>query len=359
MQNEQKKTKAGKVKNEGYFFKPWKGERYENGWKGLKDNVKGIRTLVVGVAHICTLPCPHHGKCGNPKTVRTMDMQCPAYGCKSDYYRLSNSNEIEIRSFIDSEARYPGYSAFTYYMTGTSNSLPSSVKQNFWESVSFTNILQYFLEDDNLDCLKNISKSVIAESVNALLQVCKELEPELILVWNPTICDWLKDQSDSLRYIGQADMTFQLSLYVFMPVCGELKGDRLRKLKYRFGIKPVTHKIGWYKKLVKTHLGKCIKDIDKNRKIAELPERLKDFVKDGALGTSEEYLYFKKTNDYSWSIKHIRFFIWKLKTVYGLGQGANDALAKMFNDRNIGKYSTDIDKMENDPLCRAINKLFK
>ena len=226
-----------------YFFKPLKGDYYEDGWNGL-------RTLVVGVAHICTLPCPHHRICSNPDTVRNMDRKCPVYEGKSEYYLLSNSNEIEIRSFIDGEAKYPSYSAFTYYMTGSKDTLSSSVKPEF-------------------------------------------------------------------------------------------------------------HRSGWYKALVEKHLGKCIKTSpEKNIKI--IAEIIEQCVQNGYLGTLGDSLYFRNSDKYKWATRYIGWFIWKLKTTFGLGQGANEALAKLFNEHGMTHYSTDISKAgDANPLYTAITNLFE
>lgn len=334
-----------------YFFKPLKGECYEDGWNGL-------RTLIVGVAHICTLPCPHHRICGNPDTVRNMDRKCPVYEGKSDYYLLSNSNEIEIRSFIDGEAKYPSYSAFTYYMTGSIDTLPSSVKQKFWKSVAFTNFLQYFPENGDLENLGNIPEHTISASSLAFIQACEELKPQVILAWNPKVCEWLKRQTDSFKYIGQTDMNYQLSVYVFIPVTGGAEGNKLRRLRYKLGIKPEFHRSGWYKTLVEKHLGKCIKTApEKNIRI--IAEILEQCVQDSYLGTSGDSLYFRNSDKYKWTTKHIGWFVWKLKTTFGLGQGANEALAKMFNEYGMTKYSTDIGENENDKLCTAIKRLLE
>lgn len=73
-------------KGHGYFFIPRKGADYGQGFMGL-------RTLVTGVAHICTVSCPYHDLCGHPDKVRDMDRECPL--CKGkDGYRWRDSNDL-------------------------------------------------------------------------------------------------------------------------------------------------------------------------------------------------------------------------------------------------------------------------
>lgn len=344
----------------GYFFRPWKGAQYEKGWKGL-------RTLVVGVAHICTLSCPHHVKCGNPGTVKDMDRRCPVYDGKDEYYSLSNSNDIEIQSFIDGEARYPAYSAFTYYMTKKRDTLPSETKAEFWNSVAFTNFLQYFLDNDELDGLEKVPVQTISGAFHAFCQVCEGLKPQVIFAWNPKVCEWLKSQAGTFRYLGQADMAFQLSVYVFAPASGGVEGNNLRKLRYDLGIKSEFHRSGWYKDLVDKYLGQYIRTgngggnsyISYKNNVKGIAETLEECVKDGTLGSSGDCLYFRNSDRYKWTTTHIGWFIKMLKISYGLEQGSNDALARMFNEYGMTKYSSDITRIrEDDNLLSTLKGLF-
>lgn len=346
----------------GYFFRPWKGAQYEKGWKGL-------RTLVVGVAHICTLSCPHHVKCGNPGTVKDMDRRCPVYDGKDEYYSLSNSNDIEIQSFIDGEARYPAYSAFTYYMTKKRDTLPSETKAEFWNSVAFTNFLQYFLDNDELDCLEKVPVQTISGAFHAFCQVCEGLKPQVIFAWNPKVCEWLKSQAGTFRYIGQADMAFQLSVYVFAPASGGMEGNNLRKLRYDLGIKSEFHRYKWYKKLVEKHLGEYIRTgsisgstdrDDKDSMIQKAATILEQCAGDGSLGATEKSLYFRNSDEYIWTTTHIGWFIMMLKQECGLGKGANKGLFAIFNNAEMFKYSSDDRKFKkDDKLFKRLKSLFK
>ena len=55
-----------------YFFAPRIGEKYHEGFNG-------IRTLVVGAYHICYENCQFKDLCCDVDTIKEMDYKCPKY----------------------------------------------------------------------------------------------------------------------------------------------------------------------------------------------------------------------------------------------------------------------------------------
>ena len=85
-----------------YFFRPRVGNDYQDGFMGL-------RTLVLGAYHYCWYDkCRYFKECVMEGRVADYDTICPEYERMSDrdYYRLSNSNVIEIDSYLEGE-HYP------------------------------------------------------------------------------------------------------------------------------------------------------------------------------------------------------------------------------------------------------------
>lgn len=351
--------------NEDFFFEPRVGRNYEQGFRG-------IRSLVLGVAHICTLPCekyksvccpleggtPHRAekpdRAEKTLTLRDLDRECPVYRGREAYYRLSNSNRIEIDSFIEGEARYPAYSAFTYYMTRMRDCLPSEAKAAFWESVAFTNFLPFFLGNDELEGLERISEETVEQAFAAFARVCRELTPQVIYAWNPTVADWLKAHPDTFLYVGMADMEFQLSVYLFVPLVGGASGNQLRRLKFRHGIKPERHYKNWYIDLVNRHLQSSVIP-EKNagpKRSNEYLRHLGIFLSECAediLGTSGDHLYFRDSQYGSWTTAQIGYFVKELKRIGHLGSGANPGLKQIFReDQDFDKYSSAYGKGKKD-----------
>lgn len=325
--------------NHPYFFLPRKGNLYEKGFEKLK-------TLVVGAHHICTHDCLHKAICSSSKKVWLMDLTCPIYeGRDKSYYRLSNSNEIEIESFIEGEAKYPSYSAFTYYMLRLKDRLTSEQKASFWESVTFTNFLQHWRPNDETPQ----DPEIFEVDYPAFLQMVDNLDPkpEVVYVWNPMVRDCLRHHPEDFKYIGLADIHSQLSVYVFTPRQGELTGNRLRKLRYDRGIESINFSSKWYEKLVSKHLGKSIpSDPNLSYNIKKLAEKLKDLVEAQLLGASDEDLYFRNSECMTWRTYHMGYFLKVLKDNYHLGIGANAGIAAMMNQKGIEKYSNDPRKLQ-------------
>lgn len=354
------------MERKGYFFKPWIGKNYEKGFDGVK-------TLVLGVAHICTLECTkaNHGLCMNPETVWDMDRECPVYKNSGGVLCLSESNDIEISSFIAGDARYPSYSAFTYYMLGEKDTLPENKKRKFWDSVAFTNYLQLFLDNDELD---GITDEMFEQSYGAFLKLCDELKPEIICVWNDRLCSFLKNKDEDFKCLGTADMSFQLTVKVFIRNNNRPKDTFINKVRYSLKLVPEKHNESWYTNLVRRYLEAYIpihSEDSKERSIEislaenNLRGQLMAFVESGLLGADEYALYFKDGDDCIWTTNHKGIFISRLKRKNKLeGVGLNSSLSKMFGVKDVTKWSTSETRMKDkkgkeDKLYRIINNVLK
>lgn len=174
-----------------YFFRPRNGENYSQGFNGLK-------TLVVGAYHFCweahagSYDCTYYDKCVREGRSREFDDLCPIYKDRMDlydgYYRISNSNIIEIDSYTEGE-RCPSYGDFTHFMTGIRGRIISrNERLDFWNSVAFYNYIQHFLPEAE-DFSYQERKSVLDADFPAFMQVLEELEPDVIYIWTDAVKD--------------------------------------------------------------------------------------------------------------------------------------------------------------------------
>ena len=162
------------------FFQPRIGQHYQEGFKGY-------RTLVLGVKHHCTLRhCRFYEDCVNQKNCALYDEVCPAYGDRHDL-SLSQSNQIEIDAFLEEYDRYPTYSYFTKLMLGKSDNCTETEKESFWEQVAFANYLQYFCPSPQVPEYKGDGSDYRIEDWNAFLELLDALHPEVLLVWNSAL----------------------------------------------------------------------------------------------------------------------------------------------------------------------------
>ena len=108
------------------FFNPRVGKDYQEGFMGH-------RTLVLGAYHYCWYgKCRYFKECVVEGRVADYDTVCPEYERMSDrdYYRLSNSNIIEIDSYLEGE-HYPAYDSFTHRMLGKKSYLGPESRASF------------------------------------------------------------------------------------------------------------------------------------------------------------------------------------------------------------------------------------
>lgn len=306
-----------------YFFEPWVGVHYDQGFEGVK-------TLVVGVCHICSYDCPHHNRCSSPEGIQEMDYLCPDYSRQLDqeWFNLHNLNNIEIGSFVECDASYPAYKSFTYYMLRCVGNLPTEKRCQLWDYVAFTNFLQ-FLHHDGNSLPEN--KDLFEGAYPAFMEVVNELEPETIFAWNDEIRDCIKSHREDFVYVGKADIQFGISIYIFMPVKTRLKGKKLAKLRQRYNIVSETHQLGWYKKLVVKHLGKSLGQGENSIQIKKLAESLKDLVEIRILGATETGLYFSDSSYGKWSSLLKGVFLAAVKAEFpDAGQGFNKGMEEIF-----------------------------
>ncbi len=162
------------------FFQPRIGQHYQEGFRGY-------RTLVLGVKHHCTLKhCRFYEDCVHQKNCARYDAVCPAYGDRHDL-RLSQSNQIEIDAFLEEYDRYPAYSYFTKLMLGKSDDCTEAEKETFWEQVTFANYLQYFCPSPQVLEYKEDGSTYRIEDWNAFMELLDTLLPEVLLVWNAAL----------------------------------------------------------------------------------------------------------------------------------------------------------------------------
>lgn len=206
------------------FFRPRIGQHYDEGFKGY-------RTLVLGVKHHCTLRhCRYFADCVMNRNCAHYNETCPAYDCRNYYngrkmcedcigiggercvyyeprtmeekrreYLLSQSNIIEINAFLEENDHYPAYTYFTKLMLNKADDFTDEEKIDFWEHVAFANFMQYFCECPQVPEYDTVNYR--QEDWEAFKEVLDELKPEVIYVWNPV----LKTLLDKKIIAGEVD----------------------------------------------------------------------------------------------------------------------------------------------------------
>ena len=162
------------------FFQPRIGQHYQEGFKGY-------RTLVLGVKHHCVLKqCPFYEDCVMQRNCASYDAKCPAYGDRHDL-RLSLSNQIEIDAFLEEYDSYPTYSYFTKLMLGKTDDCTEAEKTALWDQVAFANYLQYFCPSPQVPEYEEEGLNYRSEDWDAFQELLETVKPEVLLVWNDAL----------------------------------------------------------------------------------------------------------------------------------------------------------------------------
>ncbi len=193
-----------------YFFTPrCYPESYSQGWEGY-------RTLVLGVFHVCTEgDCPFRSECLSESS--RYDVSCPIYKGMDNYYRLSNSNEIEIESYLEGEVKYPTYSSITKYLCNVNRHLTETEKRSLWDSIAYTNFLQNFRGDYDSVPYKG-NTEMFDSQLPALKAVLDELQPEVLYVIDTAVTDCLRahlEDFPGLVFVDE-DQDWTLPIYRFL-----------------------------------------------------------------------------------------------------------------------------------------------
>lgn len=196
-----------------YFFRPRVGKYYEEGFNGH-------RTLVLGQYLYCwRRTCIYRDKCTEKGLSCQLDLLCPLYSDKDDreYYRLSNSNLIEVDSYIEGED-YSAFSAFTHRMLGLREHLSPSVRAGLWDRVAFYNYVQHYFPDPEV-FEYDVRKALLDRYFQAFACVLDELRPEVIYVWGDALKKILVERSSELNNaelecVRQFDAGF-VSVWIF------------------------------------------------------------------------------------------------------------------------------------------------
>ena len=146
------------------FFKPHVGSNYNEG-------IDGNHVLVLGASFYCDkIKCPYFAQCTNEdlKDSRPFDNLCPFYDNKA------------LHDAPSSEGGEDG-DAYDKFADRISKSLNLDYNR-FWDSVAFTNYIQFFLPH-----WETKMKHCSDRDANALIEVIKSLKPNIIFIWGCVI----------------------------------------------------------------------------------------------------------------------------------------------------------------------------
>ena len=194
-----------------YFFKPRViEETYQHGFHGYRTLIVGASLPCYPEQYYCTIKdiCKHD--------TSLCDKICPPYANFEDreYYCLSNSNEIEIQSYIEGSSHSHLFDKICRYMTGTCET--EDDKKNFWNKVAFTNYHQnIYVAPWNYTNLPSYVEDT-EKNFKAFLEVLEKWEPEIIYFYKGVKDIILKRCIDGLEEIKCLSTEKEIGLCPFI-----------------------------------------------------------------------------------------------------------------------------------------------
>lgn len=214
-----------------YFFKPRViEETYQQGFHGYRTLIVGASLPCYPEQYNCTIKeiCKHDTSLCNKK--------CPPYTNFEDkeYYCLSNSNEIEIQSYIEGSSHSHLFDRICRYMAGTCKT--EEEKKTFWNQVAFTNYHQnIYVAPWNYPNLPPYVEDT-DKNFKAFLEVLDELKPEIIYFYKGIKDIILKRCIDGLEEIKclSTEEDIELCPFIYKLSSKNKPKNIIQKLKNNF-----------------------------------------------------------------------------------------------------------------------------
>ena len=163
------------------FFKPYVGPLYGKG-------IKGKKILVLGASFYCDkTDCEFFHKCTDRKRKDSSeyDLKCPAYaGTGTALYEEPES------CVADQPQAYRLFSDNVAYALGMT-------PEEFWDSVAFTNYVQFFLPAKD-GYAKTLNSDLSERDFEAFVEVVQQLKPDIVIVWGSVVNSPVKENNPYL-----------------------------------------------------------------------------------------------------------------------------------------------------------------
>ena len=174
------------------FFKPFIGEKYDEG-------INGKKILVVGASFYCNKNgkkgqrlCPFYEECTDPnkKDSSKFNTTCPEYTGKG----LTLSDE-------PSNSSGSAYDIFADFIKRFTN------EEDVWSRLAFTNYLQFFSPTT-----KTFPEYLSERDFEAFCETIIELKPDIVVTWGVTTLNRIREEN---QYVTDLDKLAETEYYIW------------------------------------------------------------------------------------------------------------------------------------------------
>ena len=178
------------------FFKPFVGEKYNEG-------INGKKILVLGASFYCNKNgqngqknCPFFAECTDvvKKDSSKFDTTCPEYAGKNMKLSEEPSNAIDDR--------YPAYKRFAEFM----QQFVSNKTEDVWDRMAFTDYLQFFSPTTQTK-----KEYLTPRDFDAFIETLRDLQPDVVISWGTVFLEKIREENN---YVVDKDKLPDTDYYV-------------------------------------------------------------------------------------------------------------------------------------------------
>lgn len=184
------------------FFRPFIGEKYDEG-------INGKKILVFGASFYCDKNgesgrklCPFFNECTNPnkKDSSKFNTTCPEYAGK-EYYGEKKELSNEPKYAIDSQ--FSAYKNFAEFLS----QFVENKNYDVWDRVAFTNYMQFLSPTT-----KTFSQYLSERDFEAFCETITELKPDIVVTWGVTTLNRIREEN---QYVTDLDKLLETEHYIW------------------------------------------------------------------------------------------------------------------------------------------------
>lgn len=174
------------------FFKPFVGDRYQEG-------INGKKILVVGASFYCDkTECKFFNQCTScdRKDSSDFDKMCPVYSEDAKVLHEEPSYCVE-----DAPRTYRNFAGYIAKIIGC------DTYADTWDRLAFTNYVQFFLPAKSGEFRETNGSDLSERDFDAFYETLAELQPDVVVIWGCVINNRLRQQNPYVIDITMLDST--------------------------------------------------------------------------------------------------------------------------------------------------------
>lgn len=195
-------TKMITMMNKERFFKPFVGNKYQEG-------INGKKILVVGASFYCNhRECQYFKKCTNAKRKdsKLYDDCCPEYQKFGKHL-----HDEPTYCILDAPQTYKNFVECISKLCGC------NTYEESWSRLAFTNYVQFFLPSTGSSFRETRLSDLSERDFKAFNETLVELQPDIVIIWGCVFNSRLREKNEFLVRKTELDETEWYVCHIKIP----------------------------------------------------------------------------------------------------------------------------------------------